>query len=265
MRVPLQLRRALPRPSTVIPADLRRLARTLRSLPGSKPVIGLPPFRRALVLAPHPDDETLGCGGTMALLSTRGTSMTVIAATDGEATKGSRFSPDETARRRRAEARRATAVIGATPRFLGLTDGALSDQVVELTAALREAIAEFEPEGVFAPWLLDGTPDHRAVAEALGAALKDAGADAQPDVWGYEVWTALIPNRIVEITSVIARKREALAAYRTPSSALDLSAGEGLGRWRTMQSLGGRGWAEAFLATSADQYRALAAELHEGP
>jgi LmbE family N-acetylglucosaminyl deacetylase len=199
----------------------------------------------------------------MALLANRGTSVTVLTATDGDATKGSQLSRDETARRRRAEARHAAALAGATPRFLGLSDGALSEQVAELTAALRAAIAELEPEGVFAPWLLDGTPDHRAVAQALDGALNDAGADRRPHVWGYEVWTALIPNRIVEITSVIARKREALAVHRTPSSSLDLSAGEGLGRWRTMQSLGGRGWAEAFLATSADQYRALAAELHD--
>ena len=264
MQVPAPLRRALPRARTVVPADLWRMARTLRSLRGSNPVTGLPPFRRALVVAPHPDDEILGCGGTMALLTNSGTSVTVITATDGEATKGSRFSPDETARRRRAEAERAAAVAGATPRFLGLTDGSLCEQVVELTAALRAAIAELEPEAVFAPWLLDGTLDHRAVAEALGGALAEGGADGRPEVWGYEVWTALVPNRIIEITSVIARKREALAAHRTASPGLDLSAGEGLGRWRTMQSLGGRGWAEAFLATSAGQYRALAAELHDG-
>ena len=200
----------------------------------------------------------------MALLADRGAAVTVMTATDGEATKGSRVSHHETARRRRAEAKRAAAVAGATPRFLGLADGRLSEHVVELTAALREAIAELEPEAVFAPWLLDGTPDHRAVAEALVGALADGAGNGWPEVWGYEVWTALVPNRIVEITSVIGRKREALGAYRTASLALDLSAGEGLGRWRTMQSLGGRGWAEAFLATSAAQYRALAAELHDG-
>jgi LmbE family N-acetylglucosaminyl deacetylase len=169
----------------------------------------------------------------MALLADRGASVTVMTATDGEATRGSRVTPEETARRRRAE-------------------------------AVRAAVAELEPDAVFAPWLLDGTPDHRAVAKAVGGALADGGADAQPEVWGYEVWTPLVPNRIVEITSVIGRKREAIAAHRTASLALDLSAGEGLGRWRTLQTLRGRGWAEAFLGTSADQYRALVAELHDG-
>ena len=61
----------------------------------------------------------------MALLADRGASVTVVTATDGEATRGSRVSPDETARRRRAEAERAAAVVGATPRFLGLADGGL--------------------------------------------------------------------------------------------------------------------------------------------
>jgi LmbE family N-acetylglucosaminyl deacetylase len=197
----------------------------------------------------------------MALLADRGAAVTVVTATDGEATRGSRVSPEETARRRCADAKRAAAVAGATPRFLSLSDGRLSEQMVELTGALRAAIAELEPEAVFAPWLLDGTPDHRAVANALVRALSDGAANGQPEVWGYEVWTALVPNRIVEITSVIERKRAALAAHETAALALDLSAGEGLGRWRTMQSLGGRGWAEAFLASSAAQHLELAADL----
>jgi LmbE family N-acetylglucosaminyl deacetylase len=201
----------------------------------------------------------------MALLADRGATVTVMTATDGEATRGSRVSSEETARRRRTEAERAAAVIGATPRFLGLADGGLRAQVVELTAALRTAVAELEPEAVFAPWLLDGTADHRAVAKAVGGALADGGGDVRPEVWGYEVWTPLVPNRIVEITSVIDRKRDAIAAHRTASLALDLRAREGLGRWRTLQTLGGRGWAEAFLGTSADQYLELAAELHDGP
>jgi LmbE family N-acetylglucosaminyl deacetylase len=244
----------------VVPADLRRLAHTLRSLRGSGPVTGLPAFRRVLVVAPHPDDESLGCGGTMALLAEAGAAVTTLTVTDGEATRGSPLPPEETARLRRAEAERAAAAVGASPRFLGLADGGLSEQVEELAAALRAAIAELDPEAVFAPWLLDGGGDHRAVSDALAAAVADAD---RPQVWGYEVWTALTPNRIVEITPVIERRRAALAAHETASLALDLGAGEGLARWRSLHGLGGRGWAEAFLALSAAQYRALAAELKD--
>ena len=234
----------------------------MRSLRGSEAVTGLPRFRRVLVIAPHPDDETLGCGGTIALLADKGAAVTVLTASDGEATMGSRLSEEETGRTRRAEAERATGLLGADSRFLALPDGKLADHLDELSTGFATAIAELEPEAVLAPWLLDGTSDHRATSEALRRAL--GGGDGTPEVWGYEVWTALVPNRIVEITDAIERKREALAAHETAGRALDLSAGEGLGRWRSMQTLGGHGWAEAFLATTAAGYLELAAELDAG-
>ncbi len=221
-------------------------------------MVGLPSFGRVLVVAPHPDDESLGCGGTMALLADTGASVTILTATDGESTMGATGPPEQTARLRRAEAERAAAAVGAAPRFLGLTDGGLAEQRAELTAALRTTIAELEPEAVFAPWPLDDGSDHRAVADALADAVDNA---SETQVWGCEVWTALVPNRIVEITSVVARKRAAVAAHETAHLALDLSASDGMARWRSMNGLAGRGWAEAFLALSAAQYRALATEL----
>jgi N-acetylglucosamine malate deacetylase 1 len=262
MPLPEPLRRALPRAKAAVPADLRRLARAARSLRGSEVVTGLPRFKRVLAIAPHPDDETLGCGGTIALLAEKGASVTVLTATDGEATMGSRLSEEETGRKRRAEAERAAAELGAEARFLGLPDGKLADHLEGLAEGFGAAITELEPGVVFAPWLLDGTADHRAVSQGLRAALASGGDG--PEVWGYEVWTALIPNRIVDITAAIERKRGALAAHETAALALDLSSGEGLARWRSLHTLGGRGWAEAFLATSAEGYLELAAELDEG-
>ena len=160
-----------------MPADARRLARAVRSLRGAEVVTGPPAFKRALVIAPHPDDETLGCGGTMALLADGGAAVTVLTVTDGEATRGSRLGPEETGRVRRTEAERAAAAVGATAGFLGLPDGGLSKQIGELSARIGAEIEEIEPEAVFAPWLLDGTADHRAVSEALRRAM-GAGAGA---------------------------------------------------------------------------------------
>jgi N-acetylglucosamine malate deacetylase 1 len=251
------LRSVLRRARTAVPDDVRGLARTLRSVRGEGPVTGPPPFRSALVVAPHPDDEALGCGGTMAVLADAGAELTALWVTDGAATQGAGLPPEELAKLRRTEAERAAGLLGARPRFLGLDDGRLGEQADQLVEGLREAIRSLAPEVVFAPWLLDGTADHRAVSAALSDALPEVG----PQVWGYEVWTALPPNRIVDVTAVIERKREAVASHQTAAAALDLSVGEGLSRWRTMQTLGGRGYAEAFLALDAAQYRELAAEL----
>ena len=262
MQLPAPLRRALPKAKAAVPADLRRLARAVRGLRGAEAVTGLPRFKRVLVVAPHPDDETLGCGGTIALLADRGASVTVLTASDGEATMGSRLSEQETGRTRRAEAERAAGLLGADARFLALPDGKLADHLDGLAAGVAAAIAELDPEAVFAPWLLDGTSDHRATSEALRRALGTGGA--APEVWGYEVWTALVPNRIVEVSDAIERKRQALAAHETAALALDLTAAEGLARWRSIHTLGGHGWAEAFLATTTAGYLELAAELDAG-
>jgi N-acetylglucosamine malate deacetylase 1 len=261
MRLPEPLRRAVPRIRTAVPEELRRFVRAARSVRGPGPVTLLPSFDRVLVVAPHPDDESLGCGGTMALLSDRGASVTTLTATDGDATQGSSLPPEEIGRLRRAEAQRAAEAVGASPRFLGLPDGGLAEHPRELASGLRKAIGELEPDAVFAPWLLDGGSDHRAVARAVAEVLDGAGKG--PEVWGYEVWTPLVPNRAIDITSVIERKRAALAAHETAGKALDLSAGEGLARWRSLQGFGGRGWVEAFLALDPAQYRELAAELAE--
>jgi N-acetylglucosamine malate deacetylase 1 len=254
---PNPLRSALRRAKTAVPDDAVALVRTIRSVRGEGPVTGPPPFARALVVAPHPDDEALGCGGTMAVMSDAGAELTVLWASDGGATRGTGHPPEVLAEMRRDEAKRSAQILGARPRFLGLDDGRLGEQHDELVAGLRDAIGTLDPEVVFAPWLLDGTADHLAVSSALGEALEDGG----PQVWGYEVWTALTPNRFVDVTKAINRRRQAVAAHETAAAALDLTAGEGLARWRTMPTMGGHGFAEAFLALSAGQYRELAAEI----
>ena len=219
---------------------------------GDKPIVGLPAFRRVLVLAAHPDDETVGCGGTIALMTAAGTAVTVLFATDGDATRGTPHSPEETGRRRRAEAERAVGLLGGTARFLGLPDTRLTDHLDDAQQGIQRVLDELAPDAVFVPWFLDGHADHRAASDALSrCSLADA------EVWGYETWTPLPHNRLVDITTTVDRKRMALAAHETAFLAFDVAAAIELGRWRSIHGLLGRGYAEAFLAVPADRYREL--------
>ncbi len=269
MRIPQPLARLVARAKPAVPATLWPLLLTMRSFPGGGPIVGVPGFRRVLVLAPHPDDETIGCGGTVALLGAAGADVTVVFATDGEATRGSPDGARATGARRREEAAQAAAILGAATRFLGLADGGLGAAVESdglrdgaLTAAIAAAVEAVAPEVVFAPWPLDGHPDHAAVAEALALVTARYGRPAgrllaHAEVWGYETRTALVPNRLVDVSTVIDAKRAALAAHATGSLAFDLEAGIGLNRWRSVHGLMGRGYAEAFLAVPADDYAYL--------
>jgi len=168
--------------------------------------------RRVLVLAPHPDDEVFGCGGTLALLAQQGAAVRVVIATDS--TWGSNF-PDgaDRAAVRRAESEAAAHVLGyGAPVFWGLPDRGLQfDEalVAPVAAALRESAADL----LLAPAPREIHPDHHALGlAALEAARRHGGALR---VWLYEISAPMAPNRLVDISAVRARKGEAMRAFTT--------------------------------------------------
>ena len=241
--------RVVARTRPLVPDRAWPLLLTLRSLPGDGPVVTEPPFGSAAVLAAHPDDESLGCGGTMALLRRRGTPVTVAFATDGEATRGAPTGAAETARRRRQEAVAACAALGVDDlQFWGLPDGGLAERIGDLAARITALAAGCD--GLLLPWFLDGHPDH----EALSAGLAAATISGPLEVWGFEIGTVLPANRIVDVTAVWPQKLAAVGAHATAAQAFDLEAALGLNRWRSIHGLMGRGYAEAFLAAPVEQY-----------
>lgn len=250
--------RAVARVKPLIPASAWPVLTTVRSLAGDGPILATPTFRRVLVLAAHPDDETAGCGGVVALLADGGAVVEIAIATSGEGTIGADLDAGEVARRREDEARRAAALLGARPpRFLTLRDGGLPEQLDALAGDLRALVADTAPEAIFLPWFLDGHPDHQAV----GLALERAAIGDDVELWGYETWTPLTPNRLVDITKVFDRKERALASYETAHLAFDVSSMLGLNRYRSAHASIGKGYVEAYIAAPAPQWFALAAKV----
>src|SRR5690606_22301286 len=102
--------------------------------------------RSALVISPHPDDETLGCGATIARKLAAGARVTVLMLTDGRHShRVSALSPDELARVRRAEAREAMRRLGLPEdglRWAGLIDGAVAGREADLVKVIRSLLAE---------------------------------------------------------------------------------------------------------------------------
>lgn len=260
VRIPLRLGRVVARAKPLVPERAWPAVLSARSMLGAGPVLALPAYERVLVLAAHPDDESMGCAGTMALLSAGGARIDVVYASDGEGTRGSSAPAEVTAAARRGEAQEACRLLGARPpRFLGHPDRRLEHAVAPLAEALREVLAETRPQMVLAPWFLDAHPDHRA----LTAVLADADVPADVEVWGFEVWTPLPPTRLVDITSVADTKRAALAVHVTARQAFDIGVAMGLSRWRSVHALMGQGYAEAFLAAPVHEYLELAQRTRE--
>jgi LmbE family N-acetylglucosaminyl deacetylase len=207
--------------------------------------------RRAMVLAPHPDDETLACGATIMRKVDAGTDVLVVIATDGSP-PGGRGDADvaDHAARRRAECSLACERLGLREdmvRFLDLPDSQLSAHHDELTAVVTELSRDFAPDEVLVPCGLDAHPDHRALATVVGQLRTNAldGVDvlAYP-IWFWQrwAWTArwfsprhqafdlvtrparfsvTVRPRKVDARGLLGRKRHALEAHESQLPHLD--------------------------------------------
>lgn len=143
-------------------------------------------YRRVVVVAAHPDDETLGAGGLLQALHAAGAEVEVLVATDGEAAFPELDDAARTAlgRTRRAELGAALRELGlddAAVRWAGLPDSAVREHREELATWLAPLLRG--ADACLTPWSGDPHPDHRAVAEAARAA-----AGPRTDIWGYPIW-----------------------------------------------------------------------------
>ena len=130
--------RVIARLKPAIPAGAWPLLNTVASTLGAGPLVADPPSVPTLVLLAHPDDE-IGCAGTLALLGGRAL-VTPIYATRGDGTRGSSLTPEETGRRRSAEALASCEALGlAAPSFLAFADGTLPSNVGALTQDVRRS------------------------------------------------------------------------------------------------------------------------------
>lgn len=200
---------------------------------------------KVLVIAPHPDDEVLGAGGTMRRLAQEGHAVTAAIMTRG----WEPLFPESQVETVRAEARDASAHLGVTPRFVDLpvTRLALMPEH-ELNAALDQLVADERPEWVFLPHPGDRHEDHRQLYDAAMVALRPVGGrDYVRRIWCYETvsethWAAahmepnFAPQTWVDISAQLPDKLEAMSRYASQVQPApgprSLEAVEALAVWR---------------------------------
>lgn len=235
-------------------------------------LLELPPGRRILVLAPHADDESIGCGGTLCKYVQSGAQVHVAFLADGSlgdrairqlpanhAERAPRI--QDLVRQRRDEAASALAVLGISAySFLSARDDDINLQNSRLIAELARLLREVEPETVFLPFMTDRHPDHSATSACLLASLEQAALPALRKIMlcAYEVWSPVHANILVDITSQVETKRRALEQYVSQLRETDYVASIlGLNRYRSITALHGNGYCEAFYLTTLDDYRRL--------
>lgn len=179
---------------------------------------------RILVVAPHPDDEVIGCGGSILKHRRQGHTVTIAWVTSGDA--GGRRPKAELARVREAESRAAAKMLGVKDLlFLGYPDGYM-DVTPEALIRGINLIRAKRPDVVYLPHRSDATRDHLMTHQWMMECLRRAGGDLFPEcpgepwsvntILGYEVWTPLAdPTYVEDVTSVMTRKLQALRCHRS--------------------------------------------------
>jgi LmbE family N-acetylglucosaminyl deacetylase len=196
-------------------------------------------MRRILIVAPHPDDETLGCGGLISLASETGSEFYIVFVTDGAGSHRNSLAwpPARLAAQREKEASLALACLGiasAQRHFLRLPDANMPapgtptwQRAVEV---LREILESFSPDLVILPWRRDPHCDHRASWVLAQHALDQT--DLSPEVLEYAIWLEELGSpedrpsadeaELVGfyVGDVLANKRAAVAAHLSQTTDL---------------------------------------------
>jgi LmbE family N-acetylglucosaminyl deacetylase len=172
-----------------------------------------------LIIAAHPDDEILGCGGVAALHAAAGDTVTSVIVCEGESLRyaGAGVGMEE-------DSRRAAAVLGVREiRFLRLPDQQLDRlPLTDIITPLEGVVREVQPRTVYCQYGGDVNRDHELLFKAVLVAARPtqpcidavyAFDTASSTEWAYP--RTFVPDTWVDITAVLERKLEAMACYQS--------------------------------------------------
>lgn len=229
-------------------------------------IVWEPEGGKILVLSPHMDDEVIGCGGTLYKHIRNGAEVTVVYMTDGRygSTALQNLTGEERRRveieliqTRKHEARLAMKALGVKEGIFLDAEETNLISTKEIQTRLRQILDSIQPDLVYLPFFLEEHPDHLATSQVLLDATE--GVNFQFDCLGYEVWTPLFPNCLVEISDVVEVKKQALEHYKSQLAEKDYIHSQlGLNAYRSSALLYKRdGFAEAFFLAPLSEYRKL--------
>ena len=210
-------------------------SRALLADPAALPVRDISTIdrQRVLIVAPHPDDETLGCGGSIALLCRKGYDVNVLVISDGTGShpNSPKYPAPALQSIRSQETIAALAILGvdrSAISFLNLKDGAIptitAPTFPAAKARCQKYLSRILPDTIFIPWRSDPHPDHRATWQLIQAAILSLGI--APQLIEYPIWDwdplqrqpanlTQIAGWRLEIGDVLDLKLQAIAIYKS--------------------------------------------------
>jgi LmbE family N-acetylglucosaminyl deacetylase len=178
-----------------------------------------------LIVAAHPDDEVLGCGGTMARHTIEGDDVYVVYMADGVTSREDDNDNIALQERNKAAFKACEILEAHPPQFLGFCDNRMdSIDLLDVVKALERVLNRINPKIIYTHHAGDLNIDHRITHQAVMVACRPKPNYYVKEIYSFEVpssteWATpstenmFLPNRFVDITKTFQKKMSALAAY----------------------------------------------------
>jgi LmbE family N-acetylglucosaminyl deacetylase len=196
--------------------------------------------KRIIVFAPHPDDETLGCGGTIAKRKSEGFEVIIVLITDGRHIFPAKAGidpnppPEEVKRIRSEEFNRATTILGVPKENIlafDFEDGTLKKHEKEVEDRVVEILGKHSPAEMYFPFSRDSNPDHQAANRIIKRVVRRAGLSCTKYQYSithkyarvgpyYERFIGLLRRNTVrtDISEFLDLKKRAIKEYKLEAS-----------------------------------------------
>lgn len=181
-------------------------------------------MKKIFVVAAHPDDEVLGCGGSIAKFSKAGIKVTVAFLTDGESSRGKLKNYDNLILKRRQNAKKALNILGCNSiEFLDYPDNRLdSIDLLDIVKEIEKLIDKFKPQIIFTHYMHDLNIDHQIAHKAVITASRPQPNHIVNELIFFEIpssteWNlnkSFMPNYFVDISNTLSNKIKALKYYQ---------------------------------------------------
>lgn len=188
--------------------------------------LALEPIKKVLVLAPHQDDEVLGCGGTLCRLSQLGCSVQLLFLTDGAELSN----PDKSVQIRKKESENVANALKAQCNYLGISN--ITFNISEAAFGKLVGVMNEGWDAICSIWPLDGPAKHRLCSYLVGKAVSIS--NYKGSILFYAVHTELLPNKYIDITEIVHQKKQLISLYPSQLKAQNYQhLSNGLDAWRS--------------------------------
>ena len=188
--------------------------RTMRFTQNIEPILSdIEGKKRILVIAPHPDDEMIGPGGTLIKAIGNECKVKTLYLTSGGRTN------DEN-KERENEANLVAKKVGYQTEFLRKNTLGISLDT-SIYKKLSKIIKLFSPDIIFVTFLLDDHDDHRRASELLLRTYEEEDLNDSIPVWSYQIYGSVLPNVVVDISEVYKSKIEAIKLFTSQMKSRD--------------------------------------------